>query len=97
MKFKNDNFKRARGGSTKLLQIGCGQCGVEICTYQKDGSGTLYRMYLDRIIGPAVSLERKDLTCPEGHLIAIKMIYEKESRPAFRLLPGSIVKKLLKV
>ncbi len=53
-------------------------------------------MYVDRISEPAVSLARKDLTCPNGHLLGIKIIYEKEDRPAFRLVADSFVKKIVK-
>jgi hypothetical protein len=42
-----------------------------------------------------VSLEGKSLSCPNGHLVAVRIIYEKESRPAFRLLPSAIMKKIL--
>jgi hypothetical protein len=82
--FKNDKYKRSRGGDSRLLRICCGKCGKEICSYQKDGPGSLRRMYLDRIIDPLVSLDRKDLSCPEGHLLGVKIVYEKEGRLAFR-------------
>lgn len=65
--------------------------------YQKDGSGNLRRMYLDRINNPKVSISRKDLTCPKGHLIGVKIIYDKEKRPAFRLFVDSVVKKIIKI
>jgi len=94
--FKNDKYKRARGGYSRLLQISCQKCASLICLYQKDGSGNLRRMYIDRIDEPKVSLSRKDLTCPKGHLLGVKIIYKKEKRPAFRLFVDSVKKKILK-
>lgn len=54
-------------------------------------------MYLDRISDPSVSLARKDLTCPKGHLLGVKIIYEKEKRLAFRLFVDSVTKKIVKI
>lgn len=97
MKLKNDKYKKARGGYSRLLTITCQKCGSSICQYQKDGAGNLRRMYIDRIIDPKVSMERKDLTCPKGHLLGVKIIYQKEKRPAFRLFVDSVAKKIIKV
>jgi hypothetical protein len=96
MKFKNDKFKKARGGYSRLLQILCQKCGSLICLYQKDGPGNLRRMYIDRIIEPKISTSRKDLTCTKSHLLGVKIIYEKEKRPAFRLFVDSVTKKIVK-
>lgn len=93
-KFKNDKYKHVRGAS-RLLRISCRQCGSVICNYQKDGHGGLFRLYLDRISEPGTPLGDKGLSCPNGHLVAVRIIYEKESRPAFRLLPSAIIKKIL--
>lgn len=89
----SDKFKTARGGPSRFLRIACQKCGAPICTYQKDGIGNLRRMYIDRIIEPTVSLLRKDLACPMGHLLGIKILYIKEKRIAFRLIGGSITKR----
>ncbi len=96
MKLKNDKYKRARGGYSRLLHISCQKCGASVCDYQKDGAGALRRMYIDRISAPEVSTSRKDLSCSNGHLLGIKMIYEKERRPAFRLFVDSVTKKIRK-
>lgn len=80
-----------------MLKISCQKCGKEICLYQKDGPGNLRRMYIDRITNPKISLSKKDLTCPKGHLLGVKIIYEKEKRPAFRLFVDSVVKKITKL
>ena len=96
MKFKHDKYKKARGGYSRLLKIFCQKCNSLICLYQKDGSGNLRRMYIDRIIEPKVSLIRKDLTCPKSHLLGIRIIYKKEKRDAFRLFVDSVAKKIIK-
>ena len=96
-KFKNDKYKKARGGYSRLLKISCQKCGSAVCLYQKDGSGILKRMYIDRISEPKISLARKDLSCPSGHLLGVKIIYEKENRQAFRLFVDSVTKKIVKI
>ena len=79
-----------------MLLIACEKCGARICLYQKDGPGPLRRMYIDRIKDPVVSLRRKDFTCPKEHLLGVKILYEKESRPAFRLFVDAVTKKIVK-
>ncbi len=96
MKFKNDRFRKNRGGYTRLLKISCSKCDSLICFYQKDGPGNLRRMYVDRIINPVVSISRKDLSCPGKHLLGVRIIYEKEKRPAFRLFVDSVTKRITK-
>lgn len=95
--FKNDKYKKARGGYSRLLEISCQKCSSFVCKYQKDGPGNLRRMYVDRISDPKISILRKDLTCSKGHLLGVKIIYDKEKRPAFRLFVDSITKKIIKV
>ena len=95
-KFKNDKYKKARGGYSRLLKISCQKCNSEICLYQKDGSGILKRMYIDRISEPKVSLVRKDLSCSKDHLLGVEIIYHKEKRPAFRLFVDGVTKKIVK-
>jgi hypothetical protein len=97
MKLLNDKYRKARGGYSRLLNITCQKCDATICRYQKDGPGNLRRMYLDRISKAKVVITRKDFSCPKGHLLGVKIIYEKEKRPAFRLFVDSVVKKLVKV
>lgn len=94
--FKNDKYRKIRGGYSRLLNISCEKCGNNICLYQKDGPGNLRRIYLDRIISPKVSISRKDLSCERGHLLGVKIIYEKENRPAFRMFVDSVKKKIVK-
>jgi hypothetical protein len=93
---RNDKYKKARGGWSRLLKISCEKCGELICSYQKDGPGNLRRMYLDRIYEASVSIVRKDLRCSNGHLLGVKIIYAKEKRPAFRLFVDAVTKKIVK-
>lgn len=97
MKFINDKYKKVRGGYSRLLKITCEKCSAEICQYQKDGPGNLRRMYIDRIFNNTVSVSKKDLECSNGHLLGVKMVYEKEKREAFRIFVDAIVKKIIKV
>ena len=94
---KNDKYKKVRGGYSRLLSISCQKCGEHICQYQKDGPGNLRRMYHDRIIDPKVLISRKDFSCTNDHLLGVKIIYDKENRPAFRLFVDSVVKKIIKI
>jgi hypothetical protein len=94
--FKNDKYKKTRGGYSRLLNISCQKCDENICNYQKDGPGNLRRMYLDRIINSKVSTSRKDLSCSNNHLLGVKIVYEKENRLAFRLFVDSITKKIIR-
>ncbi len=91
---KDDKYRKKRGAWSRLVDILCEKCGDTICLYQKDGPGSLRRMYLDRIINPKVSISRKHLSCANGHLLGVKIIWKKEKRPAFRMFVESVTKKL---
>ncbi len=93
---KNDKYKKARGGYSRLLNISCEKCGEFVCLYQKDGPGNLRRMYLDRIFNEKVSLVNKVISCPNKHPLGVRIIYMKEKRIAFRLFVDSVVKKISK-
>ncbi len=103
--FKNDKYRKTRGGHSRFLEVHCEKCGHLLAIYQKDGPGPLKRMYVDRIFSPqnlaklaGVPAKRlPQLVCPHCHqLIGIPYIYEKEKRPAFRLFEGSVTKKVAK-
>lgn len=105
IKFKNDEYKKLRGGYSRLLDISC-SCGCYLFYYQKDGPGPLKRMYLDRIIKPekysgletAPINKVPQLVCPDcKELLAVPYIYKKENRPAFKVFVGVITKKIIKV
>ena len=92
---KNDKYKKARGGWSRMLDICCEHCGNHICNYQKDGPGPLKRMYYDRMSG--FSTTSSQLVCPKcDSTLGVAIIYEKENRPAYRLFAGSITKKIIK-
>ena len=106
VKFKQDKYKKTRGGYSRLLEVKCEKCGNIIALYQKDGPGPLKRMYIDRIFSPErltnlqnVTIKKiPNLVCAKcKQLIGVPYIYEKEKRPAFRLFEGSITKKIKKV
>lgn len=102
-KLKNDKYMNARGGNSHFLDIYCAKCGQHLALYQKDGRGSLLRMYLDRIFEP------QELSCLQfggnvsnvpafrctkcNALIGTPMVYQPETRFAFRLLRGCFVKR----
>jgi hypothetical protein len=96
MKFKQDKFRNARGGRAQLLELSCEHCGKHICYYQKDGPGVIRRLYQDRMNGRETDL--KDLECAGcGRLMGVGVIFEKEKRKAYRLIPGAVVKQKVKL
>ena len=106
MEFKQDKYKKVRGGYSRFLDIKCEKCGNYIATYQKDGPAPLKRMYIDRIFSPQnlVNLQKAaikkipNLICQKcKQIIGITYIYKKEDRPAFRLFEGSVIKKIVKI
>jgi hypothetical protein len=101
---RNDRYAKVRGGPSQFLDIYCSRCRHHLALYQKDGHGSLLRMYLDRIFAPrhlavlqSTVLEKNDLCglkCPQCQaLIGIPMVYEQEARLALRLIQGSFIKK----
>ncbi|MDP2705854.1 MAG: hypothetical protein Q8O49_01460, partial [bacterium] len=90
---------------SRLLDIFCGHCGATVLTYQKDGPGSLKRLYLDRIFGPAnlagyqkLAISKvPPLACGQCQkILGIPYVYPKEKRSAFRLLPAAVTKKIVK-
>ncbi|MBP7806496.1 hypothetical protein KA057_02330 [Candidatus Gracilibacteria bacterium] len=89
LEIKKDRFSKSRGGKSKVLTITCTGCNEVAGLYQKDGPGTLVRCYKDRFLFPESLQALKDLVCGKcGQLLGSDMIYEPESRPAFRLIRG---------
>jgi ribosomal protein S27E len=95
MKLKNDKFRKARGGYSRLLKISCSACGEKLFDYQKDGPGIIKRTYVDRIYGNVRGPSLKCRNC--NNLIGNLTIYEKENRPAYAIKPGTIKKKIIKL
>lgn len=97
IRFKNDKYKKVRGGYSRLIDISCEHCGKHLFFYQKDGPGILKRMYIDRISESGDLKLDANLTCPKcRRILAVPIIYEKENRPALRLFVGAITKKIVK-
>lgn len=103
-KLKRDSYMSARGGSSAFYNIYCAHCRRWLLLYQKDGPGNLFRLYFDRIHSSEEFISDKGqikihersqgLRCPHCDAsIGIQMIYKPENRPAFRLIPSSIIKK----
>ena len=101
---RKDKYSKTRGGNSRFLDIFCSACGVHIALYQKDGRGSLLRMYLDKIFAPSALAalqhrvtkkeEMSNLQCPKCYaIIGTPMLYEAESRLAFRMVRGSFIKK----
>ena len=97
-KFQSDKFKKVRGGNSRWLSVFCEKCKEPIVTYQKDGPGILKRMYLDRMkdidTSKWLTLNLECSNCKT--LLGVPIIYKKEDRPAIRLLPGMVGKKIMK-
>lgn len=103
LKPSNDLFKRDRGGSSEFLDLYCSSCDAYIGTYQKDGSGNLFRLYVDRLTTPYKKYEgpfekvddMPKLECPDPECkseMGAPMVYTKENRFAYRII-ASIHKK----
>ena len=94
-KTKNDIYKTNRGGVSHILDIHCEGCDAHICYYQKDGPGGLRRMYLDRMID--LTPNEEQLQCANcDRILAMKIIYQKEGRVAYRLFVESVTKKVVR-
>lgn len=96
LQLKNDKYRKARGGRSRLLEVSCESCGASLFLYQKDGPGPLKRVYVDRIIKPVMG-KAKQLICKScKKVIGTFYIYEKEKRPAYRLYQDAVTKKVTK-
>lgn len=100
-KLKRDKFRTARGGYSRLLELNCRLCNSMVIKYQKDGPGSIYRLYFDRIIAPEglAGLENSkienisSLKCPRcKEILGTPYIYKAEKRKCFRLYNGALVK-----
>jgi ribosomal protein S27E len=92
---KRDIYSRARGGWSRILDIRCESCNAHLCYYQKDGSGHLKRMYIDRMMNFVTS--DSELVCKNcSASLGVKIVYKKENRPAYRLFAGAVKRKIIK-
>ena len=97
--FKNDKYKKARGGRSRWLMLYCEKCKNQIALYQKDGPGILKRLYLDRIFSPQelTDPKNKKLVCKKCKtLLGVQDVYKKEKRLTYRLFAGAVGKKIMK-
>lgn len=95
MKLKNDNFRKSRGGYSRLLEIRCSSCNTKLFSYQKDGPRIIKRLYVDRIYGDVYGSSLRCNNC--NQLLGSLTIYEKEKRPAYAIKPGTIKKRIIKL
>ena len=89
--------------ANQLFKLFCGLCNIYILLYRKKGSGSLLRIYLDKILDPNKFSEikgtesktkRSSLVCPEcGHLIGLSIMHGTKNHPAFRLIKGAFRRK----
>lgn len=105
MEIIRDKYKSARSGASKILNIHCRECDTIVIEYQKDGTGNLYRLYMDRIMAPDVYVgwQNKDINGIEPlrclqckTIIAMPYIHKKENRNAFRIIQEAMVKRIKK-
>ena len=104
-KFKpiNDRYAKNRDGFSNFLYISCTICNNPLMIYQKDGKGSLLRCYADRIVWPQDLVNNqinftvynikniKSLACDACNtFFAHPTIYKSESRPAYRIIPGTL-------
>ncbi|MEO6109822.1 MAG: hypothetical protein ABIP50_02335 [Candidatus Saccharimonadales bacterium] len=102
-KLAKDRYAKTRGGSSKFLYIACAECDEPAMIYQKDGPGRLLRYYADRIVWPPELVKAQievsvdsikkfgGLACHNcQNSLGTPMVYESESRPAYRAVPGSV-------
>ncbi len=106
LSFKRDKYKASRGGYSRLLNICCRKCQTIVAVYQKDGSGNLRRMYMDRIFAPDELANLQTLSVQDAPVLKCKKcsevlgtpyIYPKEKRKAFRLYQDAVIKRLRKL
>lgn len=106
---KRDSFLANRRGVVRFYNIGCRCCATTLCLYQKDGFGSLRRLYLDRVIMDKAMLGSlpnviqefaqefatdKKLICQGcGLLLGLGYLYQRENRPAIALFQDAIVKR----
>ncbi len=94
-KIQSDKYRKARGGSTRILEVFCAGCGKHLAYYQKDGPGLLKRMYVDRFIDKEPV--GNELVCNDCARVLGNLInYKKENRPAYRLFVGAVTKKIVR-
>ncbi len=94
MKLIRDDYRKSRGGNSRLLDITCLRNSHHLFYYQKDGPGIIKRLYLDRIY--PVAPKSRDLICKRcKEVLGIRATYKRENRPAYRVFVGAIAKRVV--
>jgi hypothetical protein len=93
-KFQEDRYRRARGGSSRVVDVTCDVCKAHVAYYQKDGPGILKRLYWDRFIDGMPDTDQLICRSCNG-VLGIKYVYQKEHREAYRLFAGAVNKKVI--
>lgn len=97
IKLKRDRYRKSRGGYARFLKIRCAKCRFPVAIYQKDGSGILKRMYIDRIFDQKGCFTGEIFVCGKcREVLGVRTIYKKEKRPAVCLFEASVMKELFK-
>lgn len=92
--FIQDAYQARRGGSSRVLDVCCEGCAKHVTFYQKDGPGSLRRMYVDRFIDMTPAGD--ELCCPHcQRVIGILITYAKENRLAYRLFVDAVTKRIV--
>jgi len=105
-KFERDSAYKKRGGTAEWLLLKCGVCRTEQMFYQKDGQGSLFRLYLDRITSSdglrpfsRTNIDNiRALNCFSCEaIIGAPMIYQKDEHPrvAIRLVDSGVIKQVI--
>jgi hypothetical protein len=98
-KIISDKYRDNRGGYSRIVEISCKECGNFLFYYQKDGSGPLKRLYLDRIIDYKPRFNSKGYVfCKCGACLGFNEPYKKEgNRPAIRVAAEAVTHKVMSI
>lgn len=92
--FQRDRYQKARGGTSRVIDVMCEGCEAHVAYYQKDGPGMLKRMYVDRFIDLVPA--GQELRCAAcGRILGNLITWHKEKRAAYRLYAGAVRKKVV--
>lgn len=82
-----------------IFNLHCAKCDIRVVRYRKEGSGSLVRLYLDKISEPkslsdfkrvGSKSELPPLSCPNCDvLIGVPMTHGNGNRPAYHLIKGT--------
>lgn len=95
--------RKPKGSSGKRLVIRCAACREPVLLYQKDGPGSVQRLYLDRILAPDAHATLRDtcgaredmpnLLCPACSALIGTPMRHSSGRLAFRALKGQFIRQ----